>query len=192
MAHNYTKEQVDFIRENVTGIGNAELTLMFNRHFRLNLDISQIKAFKKNHKLISGLDGHFKKGHVPFNKGKKGLGGWGPTQFKKGNIPHNYVPVGSERVNSEDYVLIKVANPNKWKFKHRLIWEEHNGPIPEGHAVIFGDRNNRNFDINNLILVSNDQLLALNRNKLIQNDADLTRSAIIIADIYQKISKRKS
>jgi hypothetical protein len=45
-----------------------------------------------------------------------------------------------------------------WRPKHHLVWESHHGqPIPKGHAVIFGDGNNRNFDPDNLILVSRAQ-----------------------------------
>lgn len=102
------------------------------------------------------------------------------------------MPVGSERVNSDGYVDIKISDPNKWKGKHILIWEKENGPVPKGHCVIFGDGNNRNFDSNNLILVSRQQLIVLNKNNLIQSDADLTRTGVIIADLYQKINERKA
>lgn len=190
MPHIFTTKQARFIEENVKGIGNKELTDKFNAHCNLALGVNQIKAYKKNHELSSGLNGQFTKGHVPFNKGKKGIGGWEPTQFKKGHIPVNYRPVGSERVNVDGYIEIKVADPNRWKGKHILTWEKENGPVPRGYAVIFGDGNKRNFDINNLILVSRRQLAALNRKGLIQNDADLTRTAIIITDIYHKISER--
>ncbi len=47
MAHKYTKAQDEFIRENVVGIGNVELTELFNRHFNLDLNVSQIKGYKK-------------------------------------------------------------------------------------------------------------------------------------------------
>lgn len=191
MVHKYSKDQADFIKKNIDGRKSNELAEMFNGHFKLNLKVSQIRAFIKNHGLKSGLDCRFKTGQIPFNKGKKGLGGWEPTQFIKGNKPHNYVPVGSERINGDGYVDIKIADPNKWKGKHILIWEKHSGPVPKGYAIIFGDRDNRNFDPDNLILVSRKQLLILNRNKLIQNDADLTKTAVIIADIYSKISERK-
>jgi hypothetical protein len=191
MPHYYTIEQADFLRENVTGRGNTELTQMFNAQFGLDLSVAQIKAFKKNRGLSSGLDGRFKPGHIPFNKGKEGLGGWEPTQFKKGHKPHNYKPVGTERVNGDDYVDIKVADPNKWRAKHILVWEKENGPVPKGHVIIFGDGNRRNFEPDNLILVSRKQLSTLNKNKLIQNNADLTRVGLAIADIYQKISDRK-
>jgi hypothetical protein len=192
MKHQYAPEQREFIKCNAPGRSNGELTNLFNGHFGISLSIDQIKGFKKNSKISSGLDGRFNKGHAPFNKGRKKywIGGE-ETQFKKGNRPHNYKPVGTERVNADDYVDIKVADPNKWKGKHIIVWEEHNGPVPKGSVVIFGDGNRRNFDINNLIALSRKQLYMMNKNHLIQNDADLTRTNIIVADIIQKISDRK-
>jgi len=195
IPHQYTPAQAAFLAENVGSRGNSELMEMFNAHFGLNLSLAQIKAYKKNHNLSSGLTGCFPPGHVPANKGRKGvfLGGEvaEAAQFKKGHRPHNYKPVGTERVNGDDYVDVKIADPNKWKGKHILIWEEHNGPVPSGHAVIFGDGNRRNFDSDNLILVSRAQLAVLNKNHLIQDNADLTRTGIIVADIYRKIGERK-
>ncbi|MNM10447.1 hypothetical protein D3C81_205750 [compost metagenome] len=192
MKHVFTSEQRDFIRENVPGISNVELTDRFNTRFELSLHVNQIKAFKKNHKLSSGLTGRYEPGSVPFNKGKKKYWvGGEATQFQKGHKPHNYRPVGSERVNGDDYIDIKIADPNKWKAKHVLVWEGQNGAVPKGYVVIFGDGDRRNFDLNNLILVSRKQLAVMNKNGLIQNNAELTKAGIIIADIYQKIGKRK-
>ena len=116
---------------------------------------------------------------------------WNTDAISKGQKPHNYKPVGSERVNGDGYVDVKIADPNKWRAKHRLLWEEENGPIPKGYVIIFGDGNRRNFQQDNLILVSKSQLAILNKNQLIQNDADLTRAGIVIADIYKKIGERK-
>jgi hypothetical protein len=197
----YTPEHIKYIADNITGRSFKELTVMFNNQFAMALGVSAMISLSDRHGLHNGRDcrfnqgwepTQFKKGHVPANKGKKGVGGWEPTQFKKGHMPHNYVPVGSERVNGDDYVDIKIADPNKWKGKHILVWEEHNGPLPKGYVVIFGDGNRRNFDPNNLILVSRQQLLILNRKGLIQKDADLTRTGVIIADLYHKIGERKS
>ncbi|MBX4266578.1 HNH endonuclease [Clostridium estertheticum] len=188
----YTQEQELFIRENVEDKSVRELTTIFNEHFGLEFDVSQLRSYKKNHALKSNLDLRFKKGNIPYSKGKKGTKGWVSTQFKKGNIPYNHLPVGSERINSDDYHVIKIAEPNKWKFKHILVWEKYNGTIPKGYCVIFGDRDRHNLDPNNLIIVSRQQLAILNNNNLIQNNSDLTRTGVIIADIYQRISKRKN
>ncbi|MHB8308668.1 MAG: HNH endonuclease signature motif containing protein, partial [Candidatus Desulforudaceae bacterium] len=117
------------------------------------------------------------------------------TQFKPGRLPHNYKPVGTERVNADGYVDIKIQDGNaqkNWKGKHLVVWEERHGPVPKGHAVIFGDGNRRNFEPSNLILVSRQQLAVLNKKNLIQNSAELTKTGIIIADIFRKISDRKA
>ena len=196
----YNTEHIEFIASNILGRGFKELTDMFNMQFGMRLNVSAIISLSDRHGLHNGRDTRlnkgyeptqFKKGHTPFNKGKKGLGGWEPTQFKTGNKPWNYKPVGTERVNDEGYTDIKVADPNKWKGKHILVWESINGPVPKGHAVIFGDGNKQNFEPTNLILVSRKQLLRLNKLHLIQNDAELTRTGVIIADIYNKIGERK-
>jgi len=196
----YTQEHVDFLKENIVGTSFKDLTKMFNVKFDMKLSIPAVTSLADRHGLhnlrVTLLNGweptQFKKGNVPFNKGKKKYWKGGEeTQFKKGNKPHNYMPVGSERVNGDDYVDIKIADPNKWRGKHILIWEKHNGPVPKGYAVIFGDRDNRNFDINNLILVSRHQLLELNRNKLIQEDANSTKTGVIIANLNIKIAERK-
>jgi len=198
MAHYFTQEEFEFIDRNVEGLGNQELTDLFNAHFGLDLKVSQIKCFKKNHGLSSGLGGWFKPGQVPFNKGQKGIFLGGEVaeacQFQKGHKAWNWVPLGSERVNADGYVDIKVDDgklQKNWKGKHIVIWEAANGPVPKGHVVIFGDGNNRNFKPENLILVSRKQLVRLNQMKLIQEDAELTKAGIVIADICNKIGERR-
>ena len=190
--HIYTKGQVDFITKNVIGKSCKELAEMVKEEFEINLTERQIHTFKKNRNLKSGLDGRFKKGQKVWNKGMKGLNiGGKETQFKKGQTPINYRPVGSERVNVDGYVEIKIKDPSTWEPKHRVVWEEANGKVPKGHVVIFGDSNRLNVDLDNLILITRRQLSYLNKNNLIQNDADLTRSGILVADIFSRLSQLK-
>lgn len=191
VLHIWSKEEKAYLKEITSGQHYKEIQELMDKEFGLNLTLSQIKGAIGRYKLNTGYTGQFKKGQAAHNKGKKGAGGWEPTQFKKGQVPANHRPVGSERVNVDGYVEIKVKEPNKWQLKHKVIWEHVNGPISKGYAVIFGDGDRSNLDLNNLILVSRQQLLVLNRNKLIQNDADLTRTGVIIADLYQKINLKK-
>ncbi|KTD88156.1 HNH endonuclease signature motif containing protein [Paenibacillus etheri] len=189
----YSLEHKEFISTNIHGRYVLELTSMFNEKFDVEIQPSQMRAFIKNNGLKSGIDARIKPGSVPPNKGKKKLWTGGEdTQFKKGHKPHNYVPVGSERVNGDDYVDIKIADPNKWRGKHLIIWEQYCGcSVPKGHVVIFGDGDRRNFDPYNLILVTRGQLAIMNKRGFIQNDAELTRSGIILANIIQKMGERK-
>ena len=186
MIHLFTPEQLDFIRKNTTEFSNADLTERFNAHFRIQLSRDQIKSCKKNHHLPSGINGRFPPGHNPINKGVVGWQAGGNSvlgQFKKGMLPFNYRQVGFERVNSERYVDVKIAEPKKWKQKHHIIWEAANGKVPNGYAVIFGDGNRLNFDPTNLILVTRGQLATLNRHGLIGNTAELTRTGLMVAKV---------
>jgi len=190
--HKYTKEEIEFITKNVIGVGNNELAELVNKKFNLNLTSVQVTTFKKNRGLKSGLDGRFKKGEKVWNKGMKGLQiGGKETQFKKGQTPINYREVGSERINVDGYTEIKVADPNRWRAKHVVVWENEKGSVPNGHVILFGDRNRLNVDIDNLILVSRKQLVTLNKHNLIKHDADLTKSGILVADIFSRLSQLK-
>lgn len=192
----YPDEVKEFIKENYIGVGPKEMAARLNAEFGTSYTHSQMKSWYNNHKLNSSVTGYFPKGHIPANKGKKGISyeGMKATQFKKGNRPANWVSIGTERINRDGYTEIKIADGrlNKnWKAKHILLWEAAHGPVPQGHVVIFGDGNKRNFDPDNLLLVSRAQLARLNQRGLIQNNADLTRTGIIIADLYSKIGERK-
>lgn len=102
--------------------------------------------------------GQFKKGHVPQNKGKK----WDEylskekqeiirrSSFKKGYVPPNHKPVGYERKTKDGYWEVKVAEPRTFKSKHRILWEQHHGPIPKGVNIVFIDGNTDNITIENL------------------------------------------
>lgn len=187
----YPPEVKKFIQENHKGTSWKKMAEMIKEKFGQEYTQRQIKGYYANNNLNSGLTGHFPKGNVPYNKGKKGIRNSIATEFKKGNVPANYMPVGSERINTYGYTDIKIKDPGTWKPKHIILWEEENGPIPEGHVVIFADRDKTNFSLDNLILVSRRQLLIINRRGLIQEDTELTRTGIVIADLIIKTTDRQ-
>ena len=58
-------------------------------------------------------------------------------------------------------------------------------------AVIFLDKNKRNFNINNLALVSREELAIINKNNFIKENAALSRAGVNVAKIKNKINKLK-
>jgi hypothetical protein len=90
-----------------------------------------------------GEAGRFRPGQRPWNVGQRFSAGGRArlTQFEKGQKPHNWVPIGSHRVNHEGYLDRKVREGNRgamnWVAVHRLVWIEAHGPIPPGYHVHF-------------------------------------------------------
>ena len=203
----YTDEHIRFLRENIVGRSHAEMAILFNEHFGTNIPESKILSLSMRNGLKNGIERRlkkgdnvgaatqFKKGHVTWNKGMKGLKyvntGGEATQFKKGNRPQNYKPVGTELVNTDGYVVVKIADPRKWRQKHILIWEAANGPVPKGHCLIFADSNPMNVTLDNLILITRAQLAVMNKRGLVAGSRELTETGVIIADIVMKATQRK-
>lgn len=190
----YTDEMNQFILDNYKGRYNQELADLFNQKFNTNITSRTIKSYKANNKLNSGLTGKFRKGQTPHNKGKKM-----PkevyekvkhTMFAKGNVPPNHRPVGSERISKDGYIEVKVAEPNKWRLKQRVVYEEAKGKIPEGCTIIFLDGNKRNFDIDNLRCITRSELLYLNCNGL-NNSNEITETGILMARLDRAKNKKK-
>lgn len=159
----YTDEQKKWTEEHYKQLSLPELTTQFNERFGTSKSENQIRSFTRNHKIHSGRSGHFKKGHKTWNKGIKGLTSANKTSFKKGQVPHNHRPVGSERITVDGYVEIKVAEPKKWEFKHRLVWQKTAGKVPPDHVVFHKDGDKQNNHPENLCLISRAELVRLNQ-----------------------------
>lgn len=193
-VHRWTEEQKMFLVKHYQKHSRKELLHLLNAEFHLDIKLTQLVACLKNHSIYSGRTGRYEKGYTPFNKGLKGVSSGGvETQFKKGHKPFNYKQVGSERVERDGYILVKVSDKGpwhkRWKMKHRVVWESVNGPIPTGHCLIFLDRDKQNVELSNLQVISKAQLARLNQNDLISEDPEVTGTGIIISEIYTKMGK---
>jgi len=121
--------------------------------------------------------GRFEKGFTPWNKGLKGVNGESKSRFKKGNETWNTRPLGDEHIDSKGYVRVKVAETGtkkeRWKLKHRLIYEQHYGEIPNEMIVRFYDNDKQNFNIKNLYAVTKGENGVLNRLKFANEPLEL-------------------
>ena len=185
----FTKEQIEWLKENRWGYSFEETAAKMNERFGTNFKVSQVRGWCHTHHLPNGMDMKFKKGQVSFNKGKKGYcapgceKGW----FKKGHRPSNWVPVNTEVVVKDGYIKIKVAEPNKWELKHRVIWMNKHGEIPAGQCLIFLNGDKTDCRIENLMLIERGILSILNHEKLLTGDAAANKCAVTMARIKSRI-----
>lgn len=116
--------------------------------FKASFSSGRIQAANTDPRMVAT---RFKPGHKTWNEGVKGSTGLHDncrkTQFKPGQKPHTWVPVGSYRINTSKGVprlerkMNETPGPNhvRWIPVARLVWEQHNGPIPPKHIIVFAD-----------------------------------------------------
>jgi hypothetical protein len=165
----YTQEEVQHIITHYATTTNAELGRVLGRHPDRIATKAHLMGLKKDKEFLIEQaknrpnSGQFKKGLVPFNKGKKlkqsTIDKLARIMFKRGNRPHNTLNVGDEREDKDGYSWVKVAEPSEWKLKHHVAFGEE---VPAGFKVIFIDGNKRNFERSNLALISDADLMRQN------------------------------
>lgn len=127
-------------------------------------DVSQsnLTALCKRKGWLTGRDGRFQPGQEPPNKGRKGFTPPGSEKgwFRKGNVPHTARGAGHESIDKAGYVWIIVNEtnphtgaPTRRAMKHRWLWEQAHGPVPDGHVLKCLDGDKANTDPENWTLV---------------------------------------
>ena len=123
----------------------------------------------------------FAKQHVPWNKGVN-------TNIK----PTNIESVGTKKVNSYGFVLIKVLATGiwerDWQLLHKYLWRKKWGLVPANHVVLFKDGNKSNVTIENLELISRKEIM--NRNTSANLPEDLRSTVHAKGILTRKINDR--
>jgi hypothetical protein len=163
-GNRYTPEQIAWLKDNRPKLAGKDLAGQFNRRFGVSINLSALLAFCKRKGFAAGRDGRFTTGHDAWNKGLTGLHLSPATEFKPRRLPHNWLPVGSWRLNKDGYRELKTAEPKTWRPVHVLIWEQRHGPVVKGMCIIFRDGDKNNLAIDNLAQVSRSELARLNKN----------------------------
>lgn len=190
----YSEDELAFIKANCT-LRIADLTSQFNAAFDRDISAQNIHGLRKRKGWKTGRTGRYQKGAIPFNKGKKMDCGPNRTSFKKGQKPHNYLPVGTTRITADGYTQRKMTDtgypPRDWVEVHRLLWVEHHGSIPDNHLVLFIDGDKTNIVIDNLILVNRGEHAVINKNRLRELPSELKHSGINLGRLIHKTARRK-
>ena len=190
-------EMTAFLLDYIPGHSLDQIQSEFKDKFGITLTKAQVGGFKSKHNILQGTKGgQFQKGQVSWNKGKKmtpeQYAKCSRTMFKKGQQVHNHKEVGSERISVDGYIEIKVAEPNHWRLKHRVIYEQHYGiKLSSNDVIIFVDGNRLNLDIDNLERLSRSELVRLNQDGL-RGDEAMNRSAIALAKLKAKLGEVKN
>ncbi|WP_221227779.1 HNH endonuclease signature motif containing protein [Rhodocyclus tenuis] len=194
------KRLIEIYPDNTAAFCAAELGVSIGQIYsavaRMGLKKSEaFKASAKSGRLdgIRGAETRFGRGQVARKKGMKGLAlGSRTTQYPPGHKPFNWVPIGSERL-VDGYLQRKMTDtgypPKDWKFVHRLMWEEANGPIPAGHMLVFRDGNRAHIALDNLELITRAE--HMRRHTLHNYPPELAECVLLRSQITRHINRRE-
>ena len=178
----WNSQEIEILKRLYPDCKTQTLALMLNRKASIIsqkaavLGIKKSDGFKKSPisgRMMKGSEigaaTRFTKQMPGWNKGLKQADYMSPemiertkaTRFMKGQDPHNSVEIGYERITKDGYVEVKtnhfkgVDSKNKnFELKHRLLWEKHNGEVPDGFVVSIKGTDKINFTIEDLELIS--------------------------------------
>jgi hypothetical protein len=181
MRRRWTGEERAFLAESIPGRWRSEVCALFAERFGRPITERQVKDFAATWRVLSGM-----RGTPPDSNARQ-------TCFKAGRTPHNQRPIGAEEWRL-GYLWRKVAEtqPSRhgWRAVHRLVWEEANGPVPEGCEVAFRDGDRTHITLDNLMLITSSEHLVMARRGLFGAGEAGRTCADLISAAYRRQQER--
>lgn len=190
----WTAQKREWLRELYPDKPNTFLAEFFGCSYTAIKNQAVKLGLKKSQAYLDSKPGCFAKGAEPWNKGKNWHSGGRSreTQFRSGHNPHNWHPVGYERLTKDGIWERKVADTKvkrqDWRPIHVLQWETDNGPVPKGHIVIFKDGDRENFDPDNLECISRSE--NMRRNSVHRLPKEVASLVQLVGALNRQINKR--
>lgn len=179
MKSKITDEQRVYIKENLERFRTIrEFREHFNEKFDLDIKQTTMESFIAKTLLIKRgkNEGRFKKG---------------------GGNRHKSLPVGTIK-KTQGRTVIKVQQSGEriksydrpdWMPMQEYVYQCSKGEVPEGCYICFLDGNNENFDPENLYPINRRIHAYMSRNRLWSKDAELTKTAILLANLKVELSR---
>lgn len=140
----------------------------------------------------------FQKGQRSWNKGTSYMpggrcaDGWFKKGIRRGVAVKLYKPVGTERVSKDGYLERKINDglplQKRWRAVHLVMWEEANGPLPKGHAIVFRNGDKRDIRLDNLECITRKALML--RNTLHRYPQPIPQLIQLRGAVNRQINKR--
>jgi len=175
--HHWTEEEDNYLRKHYKTRFSSDIAKdMGLTKYQVRNRLTNLKLKLPPKELEKRKSAHrFKKGQISHNKGKKmsqeQYERCKHTFFQKGNLPVNTLYDGAvtirydhaNRRGGRHYKWIRISKAN-WVMLHVHIWEQEHGPVPEGHIIVFKDKDTMNVKLENLMMLTLEENMDRNRN----------------------------
>jgi len=168
----FTEEEDNFLRKNYLNLNYHELARQLGRSKYGVVHRLKYLNLKVPKEIMDTRRNYFPKGHVPMNKGVKGVcapgceAGW----FKKGHLPANTLHDGAivirtdhkdRKGRQQKWIRLSKA---KWQELQRYNWEKKYGKIPKGMLLRCINGDTLDCNPSNWRLITKDENRILNSN----------------------------
>lgn len=202
-----TQDEIEIISRYYAHLDTAEIADMMGTNRRRVSHVAEKLGLKKSPEFLKmlaqknrdrlacfGVASRIQTGTIPWNKGQPFDAGGrsSKTRFLPGRKPHNWRPIGTERVSNSGYLLRKVSDTGNskidYRFLHHLVWIESGREIPPVHKLIFRDGDHRNFALDNLECITMQELL--NRNSIRRHGPEIAYLSTLRGALNRAINRR--
>lgn len=170
----YTKEQIEFLKENYPKYGCGKTLEMFNKRFNETRTWSSMKNFGTCYGI------HVDEKVAIENKLK-------PVRAKGSKRAERNV---GEVREENGRIVIKMPS-GKWEQIGRGIWELNGREIPKGYSVIHLDGNVNNYNIDNLLAVPQKYVGLLQKYGMRSDSAEVTKTGVMWCKLYDALGLKK-
>ena len=100
--------------------------------------------------------------------------------------------IGYEYVKSDGMILVKIAQPNIWDYKQRLMYKKyHNCELTTDDYIIFLNQDRNDFSKDNLVKITRRESSILSNQKMFSKNKDLTNLGILTAKLMIKANEKR-
>ena len=164
MKNRYSKDFEDFVRKNISKYKKEDFISLLESRFNLKISKTQLKCYIKRH----NIEGRY-------------------IDYKENMVRSTQKhPIGAERM-TKDGIMIKVAQPNVWRKKSRVMYEKyHNCKLNDEDYILFLNQDRNDFSKENLYKSSNREQCYLHNWGTFSKNPELTKSGILSARLTIK------
>lgn len=168
MRNKYSKEFEQFVIENVSKYTREELRKIVQDKFNIKLSSEALRRY---------IFSHCKEKWKDYDKEK----------VRKNIFRCN---IGAER-SSAGGIFVKIGEPNRWRLKHRLMYEKyHNCKLRDDECIIFLNQNRNDFSKENLKKITFEEFMYLHNCGTFSKNPELTKAGILSAQLRIKANDK--
>ena len=160
----YSQEFIDFVRDNIDKYTKESFITLLEERFNMKVSKNALKCLLRRHNI--------KGRYLDYQK-----------QMVRSTAKH---PIGAERM-TKDGPIVKVAQPNVWKRKARVMYEKyHNCELNEDDYILFLNQDRNDFSKENLIKSNKKEMAYLHNYETFSTNPELTKLGLLSAKVIIK------